>query len=204
MAISSESQREFRTCLAQYPTGICVVTVRGRSHAAGMTLNSFISVSLDPCLVLISLANGSRTATTLEAGARFTISFLQRWQAHIAHAFARSGAPFPTRLVSEVDGHLEVRGALAVIRCTAERLVPGGDHVLVIGDVSKFDHRDGEPLVFYRGRIGGMHWDLDSHVGGWDVLDLQVPQHSSAAADAKRSLAMPAQGEPRSDRSTLS
>jgi len=165
-------QHDFRACMAEYPTGISVVTVANHERIAGMTLNSFVSVSLDPLLVLVSLAATSRTAAVIEHGGRFTISFLQRWQVHVAQAFARAGATFAYNYISDVNGHLEVRDALAVIRCRTAGLVPAGDHVLVLGNVLDFERRGGEPLVFHRGRIGGMRPDLETSVGGWEVLDL--------------------------------
>ena len=62
------SPAEFRACVGEFATGVAVVTVAAGEDAAGMTLNSFVSVSLDPLLVLVSLANASRACTCCTSG----------------------------------------------------------------------------------------------------------------------------------------
>ena len=63
--------REFREVVGAFATGVCVVTSEHHGHPAGMTLNSFTSVSLEPLLVLVSLAHGSRTLEKATASGRF-------------------------------------------------------------------------------------------------------------------------------------
>ena len=104
-----------------------------------MTLNSFTSVSLDPMLVLVSLAHGSRTLEAVRASGRFAISILQRGQRQIALDFADAGGRVPrtstfaqTRL-----GFYPVRQALAELYCDVQDIVAAGDHDLVIGHVRR-------------------------------------------------------------------
>jgi flavin reductase (DIM6/NTAB) family NADH-FMN oxidoreductase RutF len=125
-----------------------------------MTLNAFTSVSLDPLLVLVSLGNTSRTLHATTASGRFAVSILRRDQSQVALDFAEPGALFPERHVErEREGFLQVSGAVAVLRCRVERIERAGDHALVLGEVVSIAHGGGEPLVFHRGRFGGLQLD---------------------------------------------
>jgi flavin reductase (DIM6/NTAB) family NADH-FMN oxidoreductase RutF len=120
-----------------------------------MTANAFLSVSLRPPLVLVSLGRG-RMSELLPRSGRYAISVLAADQEHLA-------AHFAGRLISPVapefehhDGLPLLRGALAHVGCTIVDVHSAGDHVLWIGEVSHMDHRDGDPLLFYAGRFGAL------------------------------------------------
>ena len=152
--------RVFRDSVGEFATGVTVVTAEHEGTAAGMTLNAFTSVSLDPLLVLVSLGHGSRTLDIVQAAGRLAVSVLHRAQRDVAIAFATPGAPFPREHVREThDGFLVVRGASASHHCEVERIVRAGDHDLVLGRVVGITHDGGEPLVFHRGRFGGLATD---------------------------------------------
>jgi flavin reductase (DIM6/NTAB) family NADH-FMN oxidoreductase RutF len=152
--------RAFRDCVGEFATGVTVVTTEHEGRVAGMTLNSFTSVSLDPLIVLVSLGHGSRTLELVQASRRFAISVLHRDQREVAIAFARPGAPFPREHVRETyDDFLVVRGAAATHHCEVHDIVRAGDHDLVLGAVVGITHDGGEPLVFHRGRFGGLATD---------------------------------------------
>jgi flavin reductase (DIM6/NTAB) family NADH-FMN oxidoreductase RutF len=152
--------RAFRDCVGEFATGVTVVTAVHEDQVAGMTLNAFASVSLDPLLVLVSLGHGSRTLAVVQAARRFAISVLHRGQREVAIAFAKPGAPFPREHVREsYDGFLVIRGAAATHQCEVRDIVRAGDHDLVLGAVVGITHDGGEPLVFHRGRFGGLATD---------------------------------------------
>ena len=154
-ASSIDRARAFRDCVGSFATGVTIVTAQQGGRRAGMTANSFTSVSLDPLLVLVSLAHGSRTLDAVRGDGRFTVSVLRREQERVALAFAKPDAPFPhEEVVDDGEGYVPVAGALAVIRCAVHTVVTAGDHDLVVGNVHAFDQDDGEPLVFWRGRFG--------------------------------------------------
>jgi flavin reductase (DIM6/NTAB) family NADH-FMN oxidoreductase RutF len=120
-----------------------------------MTVNSFSSVSLDPLLVLVSLARRSRTLEVLNAADRFAVSVLRREQESVALSFAAPGGEFPFERVRRTDdGFLIVRDALAYLLCQADAIVPAGDHDVAFGRVVDFALDIGQPLVFYAGRFG--------------------------------------------------
>lgn len=153
----------FRGCVGEFATGVAVVTSEHEEVPAGMTLNSFTSVSLEPLLVLVSLGNGSRTLHATRASGRFAVSILARDQREVALEFSQQWAPFPLGHVArDREGFLPVAGAVAVLRCEVERIDAAGDHALVLGEVSSIAHGGGEPLVFHKGRFGG--FDVDAAV----------------------------------------
>jgi flavin reductase (DIM6/NTAB) family NADH-FMN oxidoreductase RutF len=156
----------FRGCVGEFATGVAVVTAEHEGYTAGMTLNSFTSVSLDPLLVLVSLGNTSRTLHATKGSGRFAVSILKREQRGVALDFAEPGALFPRRHVEQDrEGFVTVSGATAVLRCTVERIEPAGDHAVVIGEVVSIAHGGGEPLLFHRGRFGGFELDADVPAG---------------------------------------
>jgi flavin reductase (DIM6/NTAB) family NADH-FMN oxidoreductase RutF len=148
--------RAFRDCVGEFATGVTVLTSEHEGKPAGLTINSFTSVSLEPLLVLVSLGLGSRTLRTVRASGRFALSILARGQRDVALDFAEHDIPFPAAHVERVDGMLAVRGAIASLRCSVREMLRAGDHDLVLGEILGFRHDGGEPLVFHRGRFGGV------------------------------------------------
>jgi flavin reductase (DIM6/NTAB) family NADH-FMN oxidoreductase RutF len=152
--------RVYRDCAGEFATGVTVVIAEHEGEAQGMTLNSFTSVSLDPLLVLVALGRGSRTLSAVRASGRFSISVLGRHQREVAVDFATPGAHFPDRHAKRTaDDFLVIAGASATHQCVVQALTPAGDHELVLGLVVGITHGGGEPLVFYRGRFGGVNAD---------------------------------------------
>jgi len=152
--------RAFRDSVGEFATGVTVVTASHEGALAGMTLNSFTSVSLDPLLVLVALGHGSRTLGVVQASGRLAVSVLHRGQREVAIAFAKPGAPFLREHVREThDGFLVVRGAAATHHCEVDQIVRAGDHDLVLAAVNGITHDGGEPLIFHRGRFGGLATD---------------------------------------------
>nr|WP_202510466.1 flavin reductase family protein [Streptomyces sp. SID5643] len=127
----------------------------------GMTATAFMSVSLDPPLVLVSLRNGSRMDELLEEQELWAVSVLSESQRHIAGRFAMKGRVSDRLLFADIaytrgehtDAPL-VGGALAVLECRTEQRVPAGDHTLVVGRVltARVPSAEGGPLAYFRGR----------------------------------------------------
>ncbi len=158
--VATVPRRAFRDAVGEFATGVTVVIAEEGERAAGMTLNSFTSVSLDPLLVLVSLGHGSRTLALVGEARRFSVSVLHRGQRDVAIDFATPGAPFPARHVMRTpDGFTVVAGAAATQQCLVDQIVRAGDHDLVLGQVTGISHAGGEPLVFHRGRFGGLLTD---------------------------------------------
>jgi flavin reductase (DIM6/NTAB) family NADH-FMN oxidoreductase RutF len=152
-AAAERAARELRQVMGRFATGVTVVTTVHRETIHGMTANAFLSVSLRPPLVLVSLGR-CRMSEMLPRTGRYGISVLASDQQHFA-------AHFAGQRVSPVDPSFDwhedlplLEGALAHVGCTVVDVHPAGDHVLWIGEVEHLWHRDGEPLLFYTGRFG--------------------------------------------------
>ncbi|MDX6591413.1 MAG: hypothetical protein QOJ13_609 [Gaiellales bacterium] len=173
MSTSGELRLDFRECVGAFATGVTVVTTRAQGHDAGMTLNSFTSVSLDPLLILISLAHKTRTLEAITTSQRFAVNVLHRNQRDVALAFAKPGAPFPDGYtVQDPHGFVVVRHALAILRCEVYGVHTAGDHDLVVGEVVDFEGSGGQPLIFHRGAFGGL--DADALVPQGRVIGIHT------------------------------
>lgn len=148
--------RSFRRCLGQYATGVTIVTTRVGDDRAGVTANSFASVSLDPPLVLWSISRTSRSFGLFEHCKNFTVNILAKDQASVSQHFSSGEADkFSGVKWSEgLEGVPVIHGSVAVFECTVEALYPGGDHVILLGRVRNFTRYEGEPLLFSQGRYG--------------------------------------------------
>ncbi len=169
---TGDTTQAFRKAVGSFATGVCVVTSEHEGRPAGMTLNSFTSVSLEPLLVLVSLAHGSRTLGAVRGSRRFAVAILHRGQREIALEFASHGGDFPHHLVRRTRfGFYPVREALAELFCDVHEIVPAGDHDLVVGHVREFLAGSGEPLVFHGGQFGGVAHDTPAPRSFIEFLD---------------------------------
>lgn len=150
-----QAAREFRQVMGRFATGVTVVTTVERNVIHGMTANGFLSVSLRPPLVLVSLGR-CRMNEMLPRSGRYAVSVLAHDQQHFAaHFAAQKPSPVEPTFVWQ-DGLPLLEGALAHLGCQVVDVHRAGDHVLWIGEVQYIDHRDDEPLLFYTGRFGTM------------------------------------------------
>jgi flavin reductase (DIM6/NTAB) family NADH-FMN oxidoreductase RutF len=142
-----------RQVMGRFATGVTVVTTIDKDTIHGMTANGFLSVSLRPPLVLVSLGR-CRMNEMLPKTGRYGISVLARDQDHFAaHFAAQRPSPVEPEFVWQ-HGLPLLDGALAHVACRIVDAHRAGDHVLWIGEVEQLHHRDGEPLLFYTGRFG--------------------------------------------------
>lgn len=146
--------REFRDALGCFPTGVAVMTAPdGAGGYVGVTANSFNSVSLDPPLVLWSLAKTSRSrAAFLEAG-WFAINILCAAQVDLSRRFASGGLDkfAGVATVPGLGGVALLPGSAARFQCRTHAVFEGGDHEIFVGEVVDFDYSGRAPLVFHRG-----------------------------------------------------
>jgi flavin reductase (DIM6/NTAB) family NADH-FMN oxidoreductase RutF len=166
------SNDEFRAAMSRLAAGVVLVTAQEppldpddpagpAGEDAGMTATAFLSVSLDPPLVLVSLREGSRMDDLLAEQPLWAVSVLSESQRHIAGRFAMKGRISDRLLFEDIpyargtaSGAPLVRGALATLECSTEQRVVAGDHTLLIGRVLTADlpSADGGPLLYFRGR----------------------------------------------------
>jgi flavin reductase (DIM6/NTAB) family NADH-FMN oxidoreductase RutF len=139
-----------RSCLSRFVTGVAVVTFDGPRGRSGITCNSFTSVSLDPPLVLVSVARSARSHDDLHDRA-FCVNVLGAEQEATARSFAGRPAGEPAWLDHPVAPRLA--GPLAWLACEPWREYDGGDHTLFLGLVSDFGYRDGDALGYANSRF---------------------------------------------------
>ena len=152
----SLDSRGFRRCLGQYATGVTVVTTCHGGQLAGVTANSFSSLSLDPPLVLWCLSRRSRSFAAFMAVDFFAINILASDQIHLSQRFSSPDTDkFAGVAWTEGDGGTPlISGAVAQLECRREALHEGGDHVILVGRVVRYTLSDAEALLFAQGRYG--------------------------------------------------
>lgn len=154
----SGTERAFRDALGRFATGVTVVTCRDTGGAAvGITANSFASVSLDPPLVLWSAARASTRFGPFSTAERWAIHVLGEEQHDLARRFTRGGAGFEgLELVADDDDAAPpaIAGTLVRFDCRCHARHDGGDHLILVGEVTRITERPGAPLVFAQGSFG--------------------------------------------------
>lgn len=151
---SDLTPRRLRHVLGHFATGLTVITASTEDGPAGLTCQSFSSLSLEPALVTFSPARTSTTWPLLRAEGRFTVNILPAEHQHLAAQFARSGTDkfagvnhSPSPLGSPI-----LDQALAWVDCELQQEYDGGDHTIVVAAVRALSARaEAEPLLFYKG-----------------------------------------------------
>lgn len=147
--------KAFRSALGTFATGVTVMTtVLPSGEMVGNTASSFNSVSLEPPLVLWSLARNAFSFNTYMAAEYFAVNVLREGQDDLSARFSKSSGDKWRSIDYEVwqTGCPVLPSALAIFECRKLYTYDGGDHVIFVGEVLRFDHDPkGKPLVFYRG-----------------------------------------------------
>jgi flavin reductase (DIM6/NTAB) family NADH-FMN oxidoreductase RutF len=143
----------FRRTLGMFATGVTVITTRSGDSVHGMTANAFMSVSLRPPLVLVSVDRRARMSNLLHEGTRFGVNVLEAGQAVLSDHFAgRAVEDAEEPRFELVHDTPLVEGALAHLVARVVRSYWGGDHSLFLGQVEYAHYGEGEPLLFHGGR----------------------------------------------------
>jgi flavin reductase (DIM6/NTAB) family NADH-FMN oxidoreductase RutF len=143
----------FRRTLGMFATGVTIVTTQVGDQVHGMTANAFMSVSLSPPLVLISVDKRAKMNALLREGVRFGVNVLADDQRELSDHFAgRVGVEVAQARFTVMHDTPLVDGALAHLVARAERSYWGGDHSLFLGRVEYARYGSGTPLLFHGGR----------------------------------------------------
>jgi flavin reductase (DIM6/NTAB) family NADH-FMN oxidoreductase RutF len=149
--------RDLRDALGRFATGVAVVTACDRLGApVGMTMSSFNAVSLDPPLVLFSVARTAHSLDAMQAARGFAVNILGRAQADLSQHFARAQTD-KWQTVVHSPGYADapvLADVLAHFECRPYAQHDGGDHVIFVCRVLHFATSavEEDPLIFYRGR----------------------------------------------------
>ncbi len=153
---STVTSEEFRRAMRRWPTGVAIITARlTDGKAEGMTVNSLISISLDPPLLMVSLTRDSRTLVGVTASNRFGVSILGTGTEELCWSFARAREARDFEGFSDDSGVPLADRANARMVCRVQDTIPISDHVLVIGEVQLIEVEEEEldPLIFHEGAL---------------------------------------------------
>ncbi|WP_286912647.1 MULTISPECIES: flavin reductase family protein [unclassified Pseudomonas] len=149
--------RAFRRVMGKFATGVTVLTYNQDGQPGGMTANAFMSLSVDPPMVLIAVRNQARFAASVKPGDAFGINFLREEDEALSSHFggrpqAALAADYRLLGQSPVLG-----GALVQLAVRASAVHPGGDHLIYTAEVEAIEESDGRPLLFYSGAYKQLH-----------------------------------------------
>lgn len=154
---SPDARRDYRRALGTFATGVTVVTTRGPDGAPlGLTVNSFASVSLDPPLVSWCLATTALSFDAFRHASHFAVNVLALEQVDLVHHFAQRRLDKFDGLATEpgLGGVPLLGGVAARFECRTVASHRGGDHLIFLGEVERYERFEAEPLIFLGGRYG--------------------------------------------------
>ncbi len=157
MSVTGDMLRE---AMRHVPSPVTVVTACGREEARGVTIGSFISISLEPPLVSINVNREAQMRDVLATTDRFAVHVLRAEQAALSERFAvpdmEAAAQFEDVAYHVEDGIPILEDVLAVLYCRREELHEAGTHSVFVGRVERIEEHGGAPLIYYRSAYYGV------------------------------------------------
>jgi len=157
VAISGD---QYKQTLAQWPSGVTIVTSRAGDRVQGMTVSSFNEVSLNPPLVLICADKSTITNDLIQASGVFSVSILAKGQEDLSNRFAskkHERERFDGLNCDDGEtGCPRIPGAVAWLDCKIEQSVDAGDHLVHIGEIQAAEITDRPPLIYFRQSYHGV------------------------------------------------
>jgi flavin reductase (DIM6/NTAB) family NADH-FMN oxidoreductase RutF len=172
-ASAGVSPAELREAMGHFATGVTVITSVGPDgQPVGTTANAVTSLSLDPPLILVCFDLKSSTLTAIREHGAFAVNVLGQRQRQLSANFAKRGLAAVWEGVTHhrgPTGSPRLANVIAVIECTMERALPGGDHEIVIGRVRHVEtNGDGAtPLLFWRGQYATVENTTAADIDGF-------------------------------------
>ena len=152
----SEDPKAFRRTLGQFSTGVTVIATERDGQPVGVTANSFSSLSLDPPLILWSIARTSRSFTAFSEATHFCVSVLGEHQIDVSQKLSSSRDDKFSEVSwqSGIGGSPVITGAIATLECSTFAVQDGGDHIILIGKVLRHRRHGGKALLYAQGQYG--------------------------------------------------
>ena len=147
--------QELRRVMGHFATGVTVITTRDKDGAPnGLTANAFLSLSLNPPLVLISVDKSAQCYSCFECRNSFTVNFLSEHQEELSRRFATKGIDKFAGLKWHEgrNGAAVLDDVLGYVECTITQCFDGGDHTIVVGEILHADASGERPLLFFKGK----------------------------------------------------
>lgn len=144
--------RLFRNAMGKFATGITVITTEIDGNIHGMTANAFMSVSLDPKLILVSIGHKARMHDIIRDAGKFAVNILAEDQEEYSMIFAGQKKDEHSIEFNRFNDMPILEGALLNLTCNVYDTHVAGDHTLYIGEVTDLQMQDGDPLLYFAGR----------------------------------------------------
>lgn len=145
-------ERLFRKVMGKFATGVTVLTTAVNENVHGMTANAFMSVSLNPQLILISISNKANLKQYLEQSGKFTVNILSKDQKDMSQYFAGQLNEKREIQFEWIEHTPYLPHSIANIICRVYDSHLAGDHTLFIGEVQEIICQDGAPLTYFEGK----------------------------------------------------
>ncbi|GAA0590266.1 flavin reductase family protein [Virgibacillus siamensis] len=144
--------RTFRSAMGKFATGVTVITTEVNDEPYGMTANAFMSVSVNPKLVLISVDEMAHMNNYVRDAGKFAVSILNEDQQDMSAYFAGQVEEYRSVAFDRFNGMPTIPGSLVNLTCNVHDSVIAGDHTLYIGEVTDISISEGGPLTFFSGK----------------------------------------------------
>lgn len=138
--------------MGKFATGVTVITTKLDRETYGMTANAFMSVSLNPPLVVISIGEKASMLRRIEESQTFAVNILAEDQQHLSQHFAGQRQEEKEMPFTELEGYPVLDGTVAQIVCDVVSSYVEGDHTLFIGKVKAIQLEEKSPLLFFGGK----------------------------------------------------
>lgn len=140
-----------RQVASAFATGVTVITIEYDTKILGMTANSFVSISLDPALVMISIRNEAQILEAISIDKKIGINILGETQKHISDHFAGMSNNDLNPSFQMISDTNILEDCLAYYCCTVDRIIESGDHQMILCKVTECKRNEGNPLLYYSG-----------------------------------------------------
>lgn|SRR5699024_2327003 len=145
-------ERLFRDAMGKFATGITVVSIYDHHEPIGMTVNAFMSISLDPKLIAISIDEDAGMYDQLKNTKTFGVSLLKEEQKDLSMIFARQKEKDREIEFIEQNNVPVINNSLATLSCEVDQKVEAGDHLIIIAEVTDLTIQDGLPILYFGGK----------------------------------------------------
>ncbi|MCJ7841753.1 flavin reductase family protein [Lederbergia sp. NSJ-179] len=143
--------RQFRNAMGKFATSVTVIATEVEGQIHGMTANAFMSISMNPKLIVISVRKQSSMLDLLKQSKFFSVNVLASNQKDVSAYFANQLKELEVEF-ARLDGKPVIKGAIAQVSCEIAGEHVEGDHTLIIGNVTDVHLEDEAPLIFYEGK----------------------------------------------------
>ncbi|HEX6595231.1 MAG TPA: flavin reductase family protein [Bacillota bacterium] len=144
--------RKFRQAMGAFATGVTVITTEVAGKVHGMTANAFMSVSLDPKLVLVSIDKNAQMLDKIRESNQYAVNVLASDQQEYSMIFAGQIESDKKITFGRLNDQPVLKEALLTVTCDVDAIHKAGDHMLFVGAVTDFAMGNGDPLLFYGGK----------------------------------------------------